>query len=168
MNWNEALSAAREEHKELLTKRDELEAQRAEIDFELEGVEKRILQLQQTVASLSELTGEASRTLPIYLPPLDLNNLKLADACREILRSSKDYLTPIAVRDALLEQKYDLRPYSNPLASIHAVLKRLRDSNEVVRTAGSDGKAVYRWKFIIDPDVLKAVVDMGAALNRKK
>lgn len=144
MDWNEALKAARAEHRELIQKRDELDAARAEIDFEVETVDKRVVQLEHTIASLSELTG-ANKILQRN-EPIDLNNLKLADAIRKVLNSLNRYWTPIHVRNALVARNYDLTPYTNPLASIHAVLKRLIDSGEAIRTAGPDGKAMYRWK----------------------
>jgi hypothetical protein len=148
MDWKSALLAARNEHRQLTERRDELDAQRADIDVEAETVDKRLLQLQQTIASLSELVGESYFSKALTRS-LSLDHLKLADACRQVLMSSNIYWTPIAVRDALVLQKYNLTASSNPLASIHAVLKRLHESGEVVRTAGPDGKAMYRWKFFV-------------------
>ena len=143
MDWNEALKAARAERVQMVQRRDEIDAQRAEIDVERESVEKRIVQLEQTIASLSELTG-ANKYLQRF-EDIELGNVRLADACRKILQSSSEYFTPIAVRDALLRQNYDLAGYTNHLASIHAVLKRLLDSGQAVRIPGTDGKAMYRW-----------------------
>ncbi|HKO99770.1 MAG TPA: hypothetical protein VJU86_22520 [Pyrinomonadaceae bacterium] len=144
MDWNEALKAARDEHRELLQKRDELDAQRAEIDFEVEKIDQRAVQLQHTIASLAELTG--ANKMPSRVPSIDVSNLHLANACRAVLSSSNKFWTPVSVRDHLLSLDYDLTPYTNHLASIHAVLKRLIDSGEAIRTAGPDGKAMYRWK----------------------
>lgn len=39
-------------------------------------------------------------------------------------------MTPIEIRDALETSKYDLSQHSNPLASIHSVLKRFVASGE--------------------------------------
>jgi len=147
MDWKQALYAARDEHDQLIQKRDEIDAKQADLDTERETLEKRILQLQQTITSLSELVGEThlqrklSRTLT-----LRINNLTLANAIRKVLQSANKYWTPIEVRDMLQLQGYQMSEYSNALASIHAVLKRLRDSDEALRIAGADGKAMYRWK----------------------
>jgi hypothetical protein len=147
MDWNQALAAARNEHLQLIQQRDVIDAAQADIDLKRETVEKRILQLQQTIASLSELTGETvfSKALSRSLHG-KIDNLKLADALRKVLQSANKYWTPIEVRDALLLQSYDLSGYTNALASIHAVLKRLHESGEVARIASADGKAMYRWK----------------------
>lgn len=145
MDWKEALEAARAEHAELVQERDLIEATRADLDVKAELVDKRAIQLEGTIAALSELTGESQslRRIPITA---DLNSMKLANACRQILMSAVKFWTPITVRDELLTLGYDLTPYTNHLASIHAVLKRLFDSGEAVRIAGPDGKAMYRWK----------------------
>jgi hypothetical protein len=164
MDWNEALKAARDEHRELLQKRDELDAARAEIDFEVETIDQRAVQLEHAIASLSELTG--ANKMPSRLEPIDVNNLKLANACRAVLSSSNKFWTPISVRDHLLSLDYDLKPYNNPLASIHAVLKRLIDSGEAIRTAGPDGKAMYRWKAVPSTVVIRGDTASSGLFSR--
>lgn len=76
----------------------------------------------------------------------------LADACRAVLKNSSGRpLTPLQVRDAIIALGYNLAQHkSNPLASIHAVLKRLSESGDVERaiTEAADGKkaeACYFW-----------------------
>ncbi len=147
MDWKQALRAARTEHHQLLQQRDEIDAKQAELDIERETLEKRILQLQQTIASLSELVGESNFEKALARKPmLAIDNLTLAKAIRAVLASANKYWTPIEVRDMLQLQGYQLQTYTNALASIHAVLKRLHDSGEAIRIAGADGKAMYRWK----------------------
>jgi hypothetical protein len=149
MDWKEALTAARSEHRELIQQRDVIDAAQADLDLKRETLEKRILQLEQTIASLSELTGEGPLSKAWSRAELNkLDSLKLADALRKVLQSGNKYWTPIDVRDMLLLQGYDLSGYTNPLASIHAVLKRLHESGETVRIASAEGKAMYRWKSI--------------------
>jgi hypothetical protein len=45
----------------------------------------------------------------------------------------------------LIESGYDLSQYTNPLASIHTILKRLVKSGEVEGTV-RDGELYYQWK----------------------
>jgi hypothetical protein len=150
MDWKQALAAARTEHHQLIQQRDVIEAAQADIDLKKETLEKRILQLQQTIASLSELTGEStfSKAMTQSIQGR-FDNLKLAEACRKVLQSANKYWSPVEVRDALLLQSYDLAGYTNALASIHAVLKRLHESGDVARIPGGDGKAMYRWKATV-------------------
>jgi hypothetical protein len=49
------------------------------------------------------------------------------------------------LRNSLLKEGYDLGDQTNPLASIHSILKRLNESGEAEQTE-VDGKAFYRWK----------------------
>jgi hypothetical protein len=57
-------------------------------------------------------------------------------------------MTPVEVRDALVNSGFDLSAYSNPLAAIHTILKRLTKTEDV-RPAIIDGdQTVYQWKGI--------------------
>ena len=68
------------------------------------------------------------------------------DSVRNVLRSrSGDWATAIRVRDWLNAEGYNLSQYSNPLASIHTILRRLAKSDEVF-TEVKDGEINYRWK----------------------
>jgi hypothetical protein len=170
MDWKQALNAARSEHQQLIQQRDVIDAAQADLDLKRETVEKRILQLEQTIASLSELTGEDPFSKAWSRASLGkIDNLKLAEACRKVLQSANKYWTPIDVRDMLLLQSYDLSGYTNALASIHAVLKRLHESGEVVRIAGAEGKAMYRWKSFepVVPSEPKSINDTLIAESRK-
>jgi hypothetical protein len=65
------------------------------------------------------------------------------DAIRKVLRSSEDALSAAEVRDKLPGAGFSLEGYSNPLASIHTILKRLTP-REVEQTT-KDGKTAYKW-----------------------
>jgi chromosome segregation ATPase len=148
-DWKQTLRNARKEHGELIQQRDVLDAQQAELDIEREKLETKILQLQKTIHSLSELVGESHFETAMSRASLlggAYDNLKLAEAVRKVLQSADQYWTPINVRDALVAQRYGLSGYTNALASIHAVLKRIYESGEALRMAGGDSKAMYRWK----------------------
>lgn len=147
-DWKQTLYKARQEHGALIQKRDEIDTKQAELDVERERLETRILQLQKTIDSLSEMVGETrtARALARVTLSGQYDNLKLAEAIRKVLQSVDKYWTPISVRDVLKAQQYDLSGYTNEMASIHAVLKRIYESGEALRLADADGKAMYRWK----------------------
>ena len=105
-DYRRALEAAAREYEALTAQRTELDA--------------RIAQLQHSIAALTKLCG--------YEPTVPLG---LADACRLVLRNAGDSLTALEVRDRLEAVGIDLDKYSNPLASIHTILKRMHDSGEV-------------------------------------
>jgi hypothetical protein len=54
-------------------------------------------------------------------------------------------LTPVMLRQELLDAGIDLSAQSNPLASIHSVIRRLLDADEIERYGKLENGA-YRWK----------------------
>ncbi len=75
----------------------------------------------------------------------------LAEACRAVLKNAGRPLTPLQVREGIIALGYNLAQHkSNPLASIHAVLRRLAESGDVERavTDGGDDRkpdVCYFW-----------------------
>jgi chromosome segregation ATPase len=117
--------------KNLLQKREELEVQFIELDAQIEHLEKMIRETKL-------LCGEPTN-------PEDLTGLGFTDACRQLLKLEYKYMDAVEVRDALERRGYDLRKYTNALASVHTVLKRLLASGEIEsKTEGL--KTLYRWK----------------------
>jgi hypothetical protein len=94
-----------------------------------------------------------------YLEQLDeiLKPEGFTEAIRKVLRSTKEYLTPAEVKERLPIAGFFLTEYSNPLASIHTILKRLHKANEVTLGA-KDGKASYQWR---PKGLLAAVTEHG-------
>jgi hypothetical protein len=114
-----ALAAAIEEY-------EALGAERRRIDA-------RLSQLAQTIGTLSRLLG-LTPTVP----------LGLTDGCRLALRSGVP-MTPVEVRDRLLEIGLDLSGYSNALAAVHTVLKRLNEAGEIRLVPRPDRRHAYLW-----------------------
>jgi hypothetical protein len=73
--------------------------------------------------------------------------LGITDAIRQILKGTEERLSPIEVRDSLLEKGFDLSGLSAPMASIYKILSRLADvgNPEIFREREDDGKVFYRW-----------------------
>lgn len=83
------------------------------------------------LASLDELSGKPG----------------FKDAIRKILRQHREGLTPGMIRAGIQTLKLmDLSTHSNPLASIHTTLRRMRESSEpeVEEFENSTGEKVYR------------------------
>jgi hypothetical protein len=67
------------------------------------------------------------------------------DSVRNVLRNvPSQALTAKQVRDLLRGAGFDLSSYTNPLASIHTILKRLAERGEV-EVSESNGEVRYRW-----------------------
>jgi hypothetical protein len=122
-DYRRALDAAVREYERLIAEHAELEA--------------RLSQLRHSIAALTKLCG--------YQPTVPLG---LTDACRLVLRNSSDPLTAIELRDRLVSIGVDLDTHSNPLASIHTVLRRLHEAGELVERDRHDersSKAAYSF-----------------------
>jgi len=139
--YRRALDAACREY-------EELGRQRAAID-------ERLMQLTQSIGTLTKLCGFAP-TIP----------WGLTDACRTVLRNAGVPMSPTEIRDRLAAIGFDLSKYSNELAAIHTVLRRLNDSGEI-RFVAAPGKHLYRWNVpprvvAIGPEVAEYLRQSGA------
>jgi hypothetical protein len=119
-DYRAALSAAIAEY-------EKLGAERRQVD-------DRLAQLAQTIGTLSKLLG-LTPTVP----------LGLTDGCRLALRAGLP-MTPVEVRDRLQGIGFDLSIYTNELAAIHTVLKRLNEAGEIRVVPQPSGKHKYLWQ----------------------
>jgi hypothetical protein len=125
-----------------------------------EATETRLAQLRQIISTLGVLCDlPATATAP--------PELGLTDAVRSVMRASMAGLTPVEVRDRIGSFGIDLVAYSNPLASIHIVLKRLTAGGELWSYRTSDGKQTYVVKraavpyAVRDPEQARTIVTGG-------
>lgn len=118
--YREALDEAVREY-EALTR------QRAELDL-------RIAQLAQSVGTLTKLCG--------LVPTVPWG---LTDACRMVLKAAGHALTAVEVRAQLETMGFDLSRYSNDLAAIHTILRRLNESGEAEFVPRAWEKPGYQW-----------------------
>ena len=109
MNTEESYRRALEQ---AIREYEQLSKKRARID-------DRLAQLVQTMNSLSRLCK--------LTPTVELG---LTDACRMVLKAAGHPLTAVEIRSQLEAMGFDCSRYSNPLASIHTVLRRLCRSGE--------------------------------------
>ena len=119
-DYRRALEAATSEY-------EALGDQRREID-------RRLAELSQTIGTLSKLLG--------LVPTVPLG---LTDAIRLVVRGAGLPMTPVDIRDRLLAIGFDTTKYTNDLAAVHTILKRLNDSGEVRFLPRSSGKHQYAW-----------------------
>ena len=101
-----------------------------------QDIDKRIAEVAQTIGTLSRLCG--------LIPTVPLG---LTDACRLVVRGAGVPVTPTDVRQRLQSIGFDLSKYSNDLAAIHTILKRLNESGELrfIPRGTEPGKHAYIW-----------------------
>jgi predicted nuclease with TOPRIM domain len=120
-----------------------------ELDSRRDELNTRIAHVRNSVLALSPLVGEKPEDVKekyLHLfPDLIPSDVGLTDAVRKVLQSYDRFLSPKLVRIALQKTGYDIDRYSNILASIHTILKRLVESGEV-EPETSEGGTVYKWK----------------------
>ena len=109
-------------------------AEYEQLGDERRRIDDRLAQLTQTITTLSRLIG-----LECSVP------FGLTDACRLVYRNAGIPLSPIEVRDRLRAIGFDLSNYSNEMAAIHTVLRRLNASGDL-RAMAVPGKQIYAWR----------------------
>ncbi len=107
---------------------EKLQGERAELERQLEDREGQIAVLKRTVNFLAPLVGKEPT------PSVPPEGAGMTDSVRDILRKSPEPLTASEIRDALERLGFDMKSYSNPLATIHTVLRRLTEADEVETT----------------------------------
>lgn len=128
-------------------------------------IDDRLAQLTQTITTLSRLVG-LEPTIPFGL----------TDAVRLVYRNAGIPLSPTEARERLRAIGFDLDNYSNELAAIHTVLRRLYQSGEL-RAMAVPGKQIYQWRtptavHAISPELAQVIRQRGtfhaAGKPRKK
>lgn len=173
--YKQALDAAMRDISDLMARREKLE-------FEREEIERELMKTRAAAASIALLIGEdeadkffedKSLFVEIFAPDVGLTN-----AVRKVLQQSSGIigLTAMDVRRQLQRRKFKLEKYQNVMASIHTVLKRLSENDEVDVEAGDGGKAAYRWKkpaeeetkVATDKEAVNAVVGKASKVKKKR
>ncbi len=107
------------------------------IDYKMNRVETGIRAIL-ALSSDDEVTPYLERLDDIVRPE------GFTDAVRRLLRSSDEALTPVELRAKLPDAGFSLTDYSNPLASIHTILKRLVKTGEARMVLKGDKTAYLR------------------------
>lgn len=133
-NYRRALEAAAREYEELGEQR--------------RALDKRLAELGQSIGTLSKLLG-LTPTVPFGL----------TDAIRLIMRGGVP-MTPIEVRDRLRGIGVDMEKYTNELAAVHTILKRLNESGELRFLPRAPGKHQYMMSrastsVVLSADILR-------------
>ena len=141
-DYRRALESATREYEEFGAKR--------------QAIDKRLAELAQTIGTLSRLIG-LTPTVP----------LGLTDAVRLVVRGAGVPMTPVEVRDRLHGIGFDVSKYSNDLAAVHTILKRLNESGELRFVARGVGAHHYTWNrpstpVVLGPDILKFMRESAA------
>ena len=116
-----------------------------------QDLDKRLAEVAQTIGTLSRLCG--------LVPTVPMG---LTDACRLIVRGAGLPVTTTEIRDRLRALGFDLSKYSNELAAIHTILKRLNEAGELRFVAKGSAKPAYIWNrpphaVALGPDIAEFI-----------
>src|SRR4051812_3365781 len=141
-DYHRALEAAVREY-------EALGARRREID-------QRLAELAHTIGLLSRLCG-LTPTVP----------MGLTDAVRLVVRGAGVPMTPTEIRDRLHAIGFDVSKYTNELAAVHTIVKRLNESGELRFIGRTPGKHQYVWNHAttpvaMSPDIVAFMHDQAA------
>lgn len=110
---------------------------------EQEEAENLIARLRNTVAALSAMCGEEFA---------EADEFGLTESIRMVLKTNPaGVFLPQDVKAKLDQMGFKTEKYTNILASIHTVLKRLVLKGEVDDNVTRDGKTAYRWNPVQPP-----------------
>ncbi|HLJ46957.1 MAG TPA: hypothetical protein VKU01_13160 [Bryobacteraceae bacterium] len=101
---------------------EKLEAEKNELQVAIGERDKQIGALIQTMNAIAPLIGETPPETPAG---------GMTDSIRKLMAEAGHPLTAVEIRDRLEAMGFDMKSYSNPLATIHTVLRRLADAGEV-------------------------------------
>lgn len=133
--------------------RKQLELARAELESlaeQRDEIERRMSHLKQLIVALAPLTQAEDRSefgIDLTRVNIDFTAIGITDACREILKSAGQPLSPVEVKARLIQMKPEFANQKNLMASVHTVLKRLVPS-EARSFITKDGETVYRWRHV--------------------
>ena len=111
------------------TEFDNLQTQRAQLKNNLDECDKQIAALVQTINAIAPLVGEEPVAAPATEEP-DAPPAGITDSIRTILAEAREPLSASEIRERLETMGFDMKSYSNPLATVHTVLRRLTESGE--------------------------------------
>jgi len=132
-SYREALEDSKVRLRNLVSQRDQVGADIEKVKTAIEALANMLNDPDETCTEILEMHN--------ILGPEGLT-----EAVRRILQAStKKGMTPIDVRDALSKSGFDLAAYSNPLAAIHTILKRLVKAGNAKPTIIDGDQTVYEW-----------------------
>jgi hypothetical protein len=113
-------------------------------------IDQRMAQLQPVINHLEGLCRELGEKVA-HETAVNLElTTGLTDLARVTLQEAYIAVSAGDLKNRMQDKGFDFSKYSNPLASIHTVLRRLVKSGEVRVVPQKGGKKTYQWITLID------------------
>jgi hypothetical protein len=123
----------------------QLQEQLENLTAQRDDIERMISATKQSIHGVLTMKNQMFGGRPVT----PVATTSLTDACRHLMKAVGVPLTPSKVKEGLEMGGYDFSGYrSNPIASIHTVLKRLAEKKEVSPlTDGGQRVVAYQWIY---------------------
>jgi hypothetical protein len=106
------------------------------------GVLTALAPLAQELASINEEVTEIMQSVK----QVEVLEVGITEKIRQVLQAKgAQSFFPVGVRAELDAAKYDLTKHPNAMATIHGVLKRLVEQQQVLAVPQAGGKVAYQW-----------------------
>ncbi len=125
---------------------DEMLAKLADATQAYAEAQKAVAEYTTAIRALAQVC-EDEEVKATYLLKLEELSGKpgFLDAIRSVLKVHQNALTPKEIRSWInMGKKLDLSGYSNPMASIHTTLRRMKEYGEVEEIQGPKGEKAFR------------------------
>lgn len=127
-----------------------LQAERDTVQTQLDGLDSRIERVRQGALGLAALIDldflQLKQRHPRLFDDSHDPRIGITEAVRAAMTESPETLSPVDIKERVLQIAPAVAGHKNPMASIHAVLRRLVDSGEVVMAVFTEtGRTVYGW-----------------------
>jgi len=133
-NYHRTLFEAKQDLARYLVKRQKIDHKVARLQTVIRDLENLCAELDQK--------GFEKRVDRVIKADL---NVGITESARVILKDKFFPMTASELKESIEARKHNLSTYSNPLAVIHTVLKRLVQSGEVRMVPQAKGKKAYQW-----------------------
>ena len=128
----------------------DLQRQREQKQKEVDSLDERMEKVRQGALGLAALVNidfeRIKRDHPRLFSEEHDPKLGITEAVKMALRETDGILSPKEIKDRVLRISPAVAGHKNPMASIHAVLRRLVDADEVFMAVYEEtGRTVYGW-----------------------
>lgn len=154
----------------LTSYRRDLQARKRELADLLrqrQKIDERMARLQPLISHLEGLCRElGDRAAKEHATQVELTT-GLTELARVTLKEAYIPLRPSELRQRMETKGFDFSHYSNPLSSIHVVLRRLVKSHQVKVVPQKGGRKAYQWITVIDA-LLSVLQTVSTAAERSQ
>jgi fibronectin type 3 domain-containing protein len=133
-NYQRALYEAKQDMARLLVQREKLDARIARVHAVIDDLQSLCAELDH-----KHFEKRVDRVVKANL------TMGMTEMSRVILKEKFFPMTAVEVKKDMEARKLDLSRYSNPLAVVHTVLKRLVKNGEAKVVPQSNRKKAYQW-----------------------